>query len=116
MVLYLVGPSQNSRNKLLPFSAGDEEGHMIHQLPTVRLAILSHRFQRNDGQGRVNFEVASAALQSGYHLTIVATTCSDELSSHPLCRFVKIGNQRLPTELLRNLVYAWRSARWLRAH
>src|ERR1700758_2218776 len=89
---------------------------MIHQLPTVRLAILSHRFQRNDGQGRVNFEVASAALQSGYHLTIVATTCSDELSSHPLCRFVKIGNQRLPTELLRNLVYAWRSARWLRAH
>lgn len=89
---------------------------MNHQSPTVRLAILSHRFQRNDGQGRVNFEVANAALQSGYHLTIIATSCSEELSSHPRCRFVKIGNQRLPTELLRNLVYAWRSSRWLRAH
>jgi len=29
-------------------------------------------FQRNDGQGRVNFEVANAALQSSYHVTIVA--------------------------------------------
>jgi glycosyltransferase involved in cell wall biosynthesis len=82
----------------------------------IRLAILSHRFQRNDGQGRVNFEVANAALQSGYHVTIVATTCSEELSSHPRCRFVKTGNEQLPTELLRNLVYAQSSARWLRAH
>jgi glycosyltransferase involved in cell wall biosynthesis len=82
----------------------------------IRLAILSHRFQRNDGQGRVNFEVANAALQSSYHVTIVATTCSEELSSHPRCRFVKTGNDELPTELLRNLVYAQSSARWLRAH
>jgi glycosyltransferase involved in cell wall biosynthesis len=82
----------------------------------IRLAILSHRFRRNDGQGRVNFEVANAALQSGYHVTIVATTCSEELSSHPRCRFVKTGNEQLPTELLRNLVYAQSSARWLRAH
>jgi glycosyltransferase involved in cell wall biosynthesis len=49
-------------------------------------------------------------------VTILASTCAEELSSHPLCRFVKIGNERLPTELLRNLVYAWSSARWLRAH
>jgi glycosyltransferase involved in cell wall biosynthesis len=46
----------------------------------------------------------------------VATTCSEELSSHPRCRFVKTGNEQLPTELLRNLVYAQSSARWLRAH
>ncbi len=89
---------------------------MDRRSPTIRLAILSHRFQRNDGQGRVNFEVANAALQSCYQVTIVATTCSEELSSHPGCRFVKIGNQQLPTELLRNLAYAQGSARWLRAH
>jgi glycosyltransferase involved in cell wall biosynthesis len=82
----------------------------------IRLAILSHRFQRNDGQGRVNFEVANAALQSCYDVTIVATTCSEELSSHPRCCFVRIGSEQLPTELLRNLVYAQGSARWLRAH
>ncbi len=82
----------------------------------IRLAILSHRFKRNDGQGRVNFEVANAALRAGYHVTIVATACSEELSSHPRCCFVKIGDDQLPTELLRNLVYARGSARWLRAH
>ena len=82
----------------------------------IRLAILSHRFKRNDGQGRVNFEVANAALRAGHHVTIVATACSEELSSHPSCRFVKIGNDQLPTELLRNLVYAQGSAQWLRAH
>jgi glycosyltransferase involved in cell wall biosynthesis len=82
----------------------------------IRLAILSHRFKRNDGQGRVNFEVANAALRAGYHVTIVATACSEELSSHPRCCFVKIGSDQLPTELLRNLVYAKGSARWLRAH
>jgi glycosyltransferase involved in cell wall biosynthesis len=64
----------------------------------------------------VNFEVARAALRSGWHVTILATTCAEELSSDPLCRFIKIGNERLPTELLRNLVYAWSSAGWLRAH
>lgn len=82
----------------------------------IRLAILSHRFQSNDGQGRVNFEVANAALQAGYHVTIVATSCSNTLASHPHCRFVKIGDDRLPTELLRNLQYASASTRWLRAH
>jgi glycosyltransferase involved in cell wall biosynthesis len=82
----------------------------------IRLAILSHRFKRNDGQGRVNFEVANTALQRDCQVTILASACAEELSSHPLCRFVKIGNERLPTELLRNLVYAWSSARWLRAH
>jgi glycosyltransferase involved in cell wall biosynthesis len=89
---------------------------MDFQSRPIRLAILSHRFRRNDGQGRVNFEVANAALQRDCHVTILASTCAEELSSHPLCRFVKIGNERLPTELLRNLVYAWSSARWLRAH
>ena len=83
---------------------------------SIRLAILSHRFQRHDGQGRVNYEVARAALERGCQVTILASTCAEELRSHPLCRFVKLGDEGLPTELLRNLVYAWSSARWLRAH
>jgi glycosyltransferase involved in cell wall biosynthesis len=89
---------------------------MDPQSRPIRIAILSHRFERNDGQGRVNFEVANTALQCGIHVTILASVCAEELSSHPLCRFVKIGGERLPTELLRNLVYARSSARWLRAH
>jgi glycosyltransferase involved in cell wall biosynthesis len=33
-----------------------------------------------------------------------------------MARFVRIGDDRLPTELLRNLVFARGSARWLRKH
>lgn len=88
----------------------------LSSTPPIRLAILSHRFQLNDGQGRVNLEVARGALDSGCSVTILASTCAEELAAHPLCRFVKLGNEGLPTELLRNLVYAWSSARWLRAH
>jgi glycosyltransferase involved in cell wall biosynthesis len=86
------------------------------QTPRARLAFVSHRFQRNDGQGRVNYEIVMAALEHGYHVTIVASHCEGEISSHPQARYVRIGGTGLPTELLRNLVFAWSSARWIRRH
>jgi glycosyltransferase involved in cell wall biosynthesis len=81
-----------------------------------RLGFISHRFQQNDGQGRVNYEVAKAALARGHHVTILATSCAQDLATHPRARFVQIGNDNLPSELLRNLVFARGSARWLRRH
>jgi glycosyltransferase involved in cell wall biosynthesis len=81
-----------------------------------RIALISHRFQQNDGQGRVNYEVVKAALERGYHVTILATSCAPDIAEHPRTRFVQIGNDRLPTELLRNIVFANGSARWLRKH
>jgi glycosyltransferase involved in cell wall biosynthesis len=82
----------------------------------VRLALVSHRFQRNDGQGRVNYEIARAALHHGYQVTIIAAHCAEEIVNHPRARFVPMGGQRLPTELLRNLVFARSSAHWIRHH
>jgi glycosyltransferase involved in cell wall biosynthesis len=81
-----------------------------------RLALVSHKVQQNDGQGRVNYEVVKAALASGYRVTVLATSCADEIANHPNGQFVKIGNDRLPTELLRNVVFAFESARWIRTH
>src|SRR5271154_5006856 len=81
-----------------------------------RLGFISHRFQQNDGQGRVNYEVAKAALARGHQVTILATSCAQDLATHRRARFVQIGNDNLPTELLRNLVFARGSARWLRQH
>ena len=83
---------------------------------TAHLGFVSHRFQRNDGQGRVNYEIVRAALDRGYHVTVVATHCAEEIADHPHARFVRIGTDRLPTELLRNVAFATRSARWLRRH
>jgi len=86
------------------------------QAPPDRLAFVSHRFQRNDGQGRVNYEIVRAALEHGYNVTVVASYCADDIANHPRARYVHIGGDRLPTELLRNLVFAWSSARWIRRH
>jgi glycosyltransferase involved in cell wall biosynthesis len=82
----------------------------------ARLALVSHRFQRNDGQGRVNYEIARAALDHGYELTILAAHCAEEIANHPRARFIRMGRESLPTELLRNLAFARSSARWLRRH
>jgi glycosyltransferase involved in cell wall biosynthesis len=82
----------------------------------ARLALVSHRFQRHDGQGRVNYEIARAALDHGYELTILAAHCAEEIATHPRARFLPMGREALPTELLRNLAFARSSARWLRRH
>lgn len=82
----------------------------------IRLCFVAHRFQRNDGQGRVNYEIVRAALNHGYHVTVLATHCAEEIANHPQARFVKAGPERLPTELLRNVVFATTTARWLRRH
>jgi glycosyltransferase involved in cell wall biosynthesis len=94
-----------------------KEGRRVEGSPQqARLALVSHRFQRNDGQGRVNYEIARAALDHGFAVTILATHCADEIANHPRARFVRIGYDRLPTELLRNLAFAWSSAQWIKHH
>ena len=82
----------------------------------AKLAFVSHRFTRNDGQGRVNYEVVKAALDQGYAVIVLAQSCAEDISSHPACQFVKIKSAALPTELLRNIVFASSTARWLRKH
>lgn len=82
--------------------------------PPLRICLIAHALRLNDGQGRVNFEVARAALEHGHHLTILAMTCADELTLHPNVRFVRTGSETLPTQLLRNIHFANQSAAWLR--
>jgi glycosyltransferase involved in cell wall biosynthesis len=83
---------------------------------TRRLAFVSHRFECNDGQGRVNYEIVKAALEDGYHVTVLATRCAPEIATHPLAQYIHVGNDKLPTAIVRNLVFARSSARWLRDH
>ncbi|MFT4113466.1 glycosyltransferase family 4 protein [Silvibacterium sp.] len=85
-------------------------------LSTLRLAMVAHRFQKNDGQGRVNYEVALAALQRGVRLTLVTAHCSDEIACHPNVTVVKVGREGWPTQLAKNLGFAYDSAAWIRSH
>ena len=81
----------------------------------LRLVLAANRHQHNDGQGRVNYEVALAALNRGMKVTLLTAYCADEiaiiltLSSFP-------SEKAPPTQLLRNLAFASESARWLREH
>ncbi|MDQ7977202.1 glycosyltransferase family 4 protein [Paraburkholderia sp. SARCC-3016] len=83
----------------------------------MRVAIVTHVVRHNDGQGRVNHEIARAALEAGISVTLVASHVAPELLEHPLVRWVpmKIGRW-WPTNLLRQQVFALKSAQWLRAH
>ncbi len=83
---------------------------------TMRIAFVSHVFDRNDGQGRVNYEVVKAALARGYHVTVLATRCAVDIANHPNAHFVPCGRRSLPTAFLRNMVFARSSAKWLRKH
>ncbi|WP_186310644.1 glycosyltransferase family 4 protein [Paraburkholderia sp. BCC1886] len=83
----------------------------------MRVAIVTHVVRHNDGQGRVNHEIARAALAEGIGVTLIASHVAPDLLAHPEVRWipVKIGRW-WPTNLLRQQVFAFRSAMWLRAH
>jgi glycosyltransferase involved in cell wall biosynthesis len=83
----------------------------------LRVAIVTHVVRHNDGQGRVNHEIARAALDENIAVTLVASHVAPDLLAHPEVRWVpmKIGRW-WPTNLLRQQVFALKSALWLRTH
>ena len=83
----------------------------------MRVAIVTHVVRHNDGQGRVNHEIARAALDENIEVTLVASHVAPELLQHPLVRWVPVKIGRFwPTNLLRQQVFALKSAWWLRTH
>lgn len=82
----------------------------------LRLALVANRVQRNDGQGRVNYELARAALEAGMQVTLLTAYCAEDIVAHPNARFVRLGAESRPTQLWRNLAFANATSQWLRAH
>lgn len=84
--------------------------------PPMRILIVTHVVAKNDGQGRVNYEIARAALAAGHEVTLLASAADSALSAHPHARFVKIAASKLPSRLLQYQLFAWRTAMWIGAH
>jgi glycosyltransferase involved in cell wall biosynthesis len=82
----------------------------------MKLCIVTHKVLKGDGQGRVNYEVASEAIRRGHQLTLLASDVSPDLLQSSLVRWVPISVRGLPTELLKNIVFSQKSASWLRQH
>jgi glycosyltransferase involved in cell wall biosynthesis len=79
----------------------------------MRVALITHRLTKGDGQGRVNYEIALAALKAGHHVCLVATQIAPELRTHPLAKVVEIGVSRWPSALIKYQIFALKSALWL---
>jgi len=82
----------------------------------MRIAIVTHRVVHGDGQGRVNYEIARAALRRGHSVRLIASAVDASLRDHPAVVWHSISVDGFPTALLQNQVFAWRSARVIRQH
>jgi glycosyltransferase involved in cell wall biosynthesis len=82
----------------------------------MRICIITYKFVKGDGQGRVNYEIAKEALNKSHKLILVGSEISDDLRKNQKVKSVIIKADRWPTDLLRNLVFAYKSARWLKKH
>lgn len=80
----------------------------------MRLGIVTHKLIRGDGQGRVNYEVASAALRRGHEVVLVATEVAPELAEAEGVQWFRTDVGAWPSALLRNQAFARRSARHLK--
>lgn len=81
----------------------------------MKLCIVTHSLIKGDGQGRVNYEVACEAIRRGHHVTVLASKIAPELEKHLSINWVTIS-AKVPTELMRNMVFAYKSTNWLRKH
>ncbi|MEO1376808.1 MAG: glycosyltransferase family 4 protein [Cyanobacteria bacterium J06635_10] len=82
----------------------------------MKLCIITHSLVKGDGQGRVNYEVACEAIRRGHNLTVLASQVAPELEKHHQINWVPISVKGLPIELIRNMMFAWRSNHWLGKH
>lgn len=82
----------------------------------MKLCIVTHKIQKGDGQGRVNYEVANEAIRRGHQLTLLASEIAPELEDNSQVKWVRIPVKDYPTEFVRNFIFAQKSADWLRKH
>lgn len=82
----------------------------------MKLCIVTHKIQKGDGQGRVNYEVALEAIRRGHHLTLLASEISPELAENSRVNWIKIPVNGYPSEFIRNFIFAQKSGAWLRKH
>ncbi|GAX35859.1 glycosyltransferase family 4 protein [Nodularia sp. NIES-3585] len=82
----------------------------------MKICIVTHVVQKGDGQGRVNYEVAKEAIRRGYQLTLLAREVAPELKQNSAVNWIPITVKSYPTELIRNLIFAQKTANWLRQH
>ena len=75
----------------------------------LRIAIVTQAVRREDGQGRVNYEIALELLSRGHSLLLIAAEVDPGLLAMTGVAWVVAPKSRLPTYLLRDQVFAARA-------
>lgn len=82
----------------------------------MKICIVTPNIVKRDGQGRVNYEIAWEAIRRGYQVTLLASKVAPELQQHSQVNWISLAVKGWPTQLLREIIFAWRSAAWLQQH
>jgi len=82
----------------------------------MRIGIVTQRFVTGDGQGYINYAVARAALKRGHTLVLIGIEAAPDLLAHPGVTWGQVPPSSLPSQLLRDQAFAWRSRRWIRQY
>lgn len=97
----------------------------------LHLCLVSHGCRRNDGQGRVNYEIVKAALRRGWRVTFIGAYLADDLPTDglrtddlrieelpraPALQWLKVERSSLPSNLIKNLIFAVKASTLLSRH
>ncbi len=82
----------------------------------MRLAIVTHNIIRNDGQGRVNFEIARYAARQGATVTLYADRVATELLDTPGIRWTPVLPIMARPILLKCLDFEYRANHIVTTH
>lgn len=80
---------------------------------SMRIAVVTQKIVRHDGQGRVNAVVVDELLRRGHEVVAIASDLAEELTHHPRLRWVPVSGGGVPTQLARDQLFAWRASRAL---
>lgn len=82
----------------------------------MRIGIVTRRVAFNDGQGRVNYEIAAEALRRGHEVSLFSEHVDPALAqTDGVQAELMPAPPWLPTRLPKDQVYAWRTRQRLRA-
>ncbi len=82
----------------------------------MRIGIVTRHVRPNDGQGRVNYEIAAEALRQGHEVTLFCEHVDPALAGQEGVRTELTPSPAwLPTRLSKDQVYAWRTRQRLNA-
>jgi glycosyltransferase involved in cell wall biosynthesis len=82
----------------------------------MNIAIVTNRLACNEGQGRVNYEIARIAADRGHHVTCIAHEVHSDLHVHPAVSWIQMPDSDRPVALIGTPRFARAATRWLQSH